>query len=139
MPALTISYKTLPRAVLFIQILFIILSVIYITCFYYLLTFRREKVYIMNALIAAVFPYVFLRPDSWRIPQQRASHPLFLFFYSGILRSVSSRYAVYLLCSACSIDFYRHNKFCAFHHVLLPICIFGQLTYQCIKSCQKAT
>ena len=43
----------------------------------------------MNALIAAVFPYVFLRPDSWRIPQQRASHPLFL-FYSGILRSNSA-------------------------------------------------
>ena len=39
MPALTISYKTLPRAFLFIQILFIILSVIYLTCFYCLLTF----------------------------------------------------------------------------------------------------
>jgi hypothetical protein len=59
---------------------FIILSVIYITCFYYLLTFRREKVYIMNALMPRFF-LMFLRIDPWRIPQQRASHPLFLFLF----------------------------------------------------------
>ena len=49
------SCPPLPRAFLFIQILFIILSVIYIICFYYLLTFKREKVYIMNALMPRFF------------------------------------------------------------------------------------
>jgi len=33
----------------------------------------------MNALMPRFF-LMFLRIDPWRIPQQRASHPLFLFF-----------------------------------------------------------
>ena len=96
-PSVCVSPKTpavltrnRPRAFLFIQILFIILSVIYITCFYYLLTFRREKVYIINALIAAVFPYVFLRSDSWRIPQQRAGHSRCFFFFIHQLKILAS-------------------------------------------------
>ena len=76
----------LPQAFLFIQILFIILSVIYITCFYYLLTFRREKVYIMNALM----PRFFLMFSCGPIPGAFLnSGPVTrcFFFYSGILRS----------------------------------------------------
>ena len=79
---------------------FILFSVIYITHFYYLLTFKREKVYIMNALMPRFF-LMFLRPDSWRIPQQRASHPLFL-FYSGILRSNSANPMAPISITSCS-------------------------------------
>ena len=70
---------------------FIIFSVIYITCFYYLLTFRHEKVYIMNALMPRFFLMFSCGPIPGAFLNSGPVIPAVSFFYSGVLRTSSTR------------------------------------------------